>query len=174
MTTKLFKSTVKELDNKLNRVLNREKLNKQEIGELSREILAYAYDNNDIGRVNRFINGLTPVNKKVSTHFFIRFLGWSFNEEDNSFKKKVKAKTFAKKLELATEFLADEDNNLWTWEHKAGIVKPLPKNYAKRIANMVTKALTDEKEAITPAELMAAILSSEAVELDDLMSSINA
>jgi len=91
-----------------------EKTTKQILRELSRSVLDILFFSEDIGYVNRTINSLSPVNKKVAIEYFKEFSGFTFSKESGAFGKKNK-KQFEETKERALEFLADPHNNIWTW-----------------------------------------------------------
>ena len=51
--------------------------------------------------------------------------------------------------------------------------KVKPKNYAGKITQLVTKALQDDAEGLTPKEILFAVLNSEELTLADLMQSLD-
>lgn len=91
-----------------------EKTTKQILRELSRSVLDILFFSEDIGYVNRTINSLSPVNKRVAIEYFKEFSGFMFSKESGAFGKKNK-KQFEETKERALEFLADPHNNIWTW-----------------------------------------------------------
>jgi hypothetical protein len=163
----------KDMVKKIIKLNVREKVTKILLGELSRECLEYVYDSADIGMVNRLLNVLTPINKKNAVLFFKAFLGWKYDEELKVFGKKLGAKNYTKKSYLKDTFLDDASNNLWTWvarELEEPAVKA--KGYGFKIAKLVDKALKDEKEGIQLKEVLFAIMSSDAVNINDLMQGL--
>ena len=164
--------TKKELGSKITKLANREKVTKQLLGELSRELLTYVYESKDIATLNRLLGVLTPINKKVAIAFFSVFVGWTFDTELSQFGKQQKEKPHTKKAYLADTFLADEANNIWVWADTEIEIAPKAKNYGMKISKLVDKALTDEAEGIDLREVLYAIMSSDAVSLGDLMKSL--
>lgn len=164
----------KEIGAKVTKLANREKVTKQLLGELSREMLTYVYESKDIAMVNRLISVLTPINKKVAIAFFSAFVGWTMNVETGEFGKQQKDKPFTKKAYLADDFLATKDNTIWTWADTEIEVAPKAKNYGMKISKLVDKALNDAEEGIELKEVLFAIMSSDSVSLGDLMQSIKA
>lgn len=150
-----------------------EKITKAKLSILSRELLAYVYETNDVAMVTRLIKVLTPVNRKVACLYFPAFMGWAFNEQDLTFGKKLKAKVFAKKL-AETELWLDEDtNDIWLWADNEIDLKVKPKDYAGKITQLVTKALQDDVDGLSPKEILFAVLNSDELTLADLMQSID-
>jgi hypothetical protein len=91
-----------------------EKTTRTIVLELSRSILEALHASGDIGYVNRFIDALTPMNKKTAVLYFKEFSGFHFTEADAQFGKKDK-KTYDGKAEASVKFLDDPLNNLWSW-----------------------------------------------------------
>ena len=163
-----FKKSV--IESNINAVARAERVTKARLSSLSRELIAYVYETNDVAMVDRLLAVLTPANKRVAVAYFPNFLGWAFNVDTCTFGKKAKDKMYSKKLEDATEWLKGEANDIWVFE--AGLHNPPPKKakeYAKKITALATKALKDEKEGITAKELLFALLASEELSLGDLM-----
>lgn len=150
-----------------------EHVTKSVLSVLSRELLAYVYETNDVAMVTRLINVLTPVNKKVACLYFPAFLGWSFNGEELTFGKKLKDKAYAKKYDAACEFLQDDDNNIWVWADKEIVMQTKPKDYACKITQLVTKALKDEAEGLDAKEILFAILASDQITLGELLAPVD-
>jgi len=172
--------TVAMLDVKINALTQASKITKKQLGELSRDLLTYIHVQNstDVDAINRTINALTPVNKTMASMFFKRFIPWTMSEDN--FTKKQGAKQCAKCLVRTTEFLADANNNIWSWaaesvelnELKAATTKP--KAYADKIAKLVIKALGDENEddRISADDVMKALLSTP-ISLNDLVKAVS-
>jgi len=152
------------------KVAQAEKVTKATLSVLSRELLAYVYETNDVAMVSRLLHVLTPVNKRVAMLYFPAFLGWSFNEKELTFGKKLKEKVHTKKYDSACVFLQDEANDIWVWAENEVVLQAKPKDYAGKITQLVTKALKDEAEGITMKELLFAIVASDEVSLGDLMA----
>ena len=151
-----------------------ERVTKSVLAVLSRELLAYVYETNDVAMVSRLIHVLTPINKKVACLYFPAFLGWSFNEKELTFGKKLKDKAYTKKYDDACDFLQVDDNNIWVWADKEVVLQTKPKDYASKITQLVTKALKDEQEGLDAKEILFAILASDQITLGELMSPADA
>lgn len=140
-----------------------ERITKAELGAVSREILTYITLNggNDIGTVNRLIGVLTPMNKRTACLFFDNFLPFTFDEDKGNFGNKVKGdKRITEYVDKAQVFMADDDNNIWTWADDNLKLEVKPKDYAKKLTNLVHRALNDDKgEEIDQAEVINAVLS---------------
>ena len=131
-------------------VAQAERITKQVLGNLSRDVLEYMLESEDVRPVNallgvgtdgKFIR--TPVNWRIACQYFAHFLPFSSNYDevkDNVekgegtreplvFGKKQKRKWDKKSQEIA-DFLEDEDNTIWTWSKNVEI-KAQPTDYAK-------------------------------------------
>lgn len=131
-----------------------EKITRVELRELSRELLQYVPDSQDIDIVNRLVKVLTPMNAKTAILYFSHFLPWDV-EKDNDGKfvrfggKHQGDKHVNRKLDLIKAFLADPENNIWTWADVNVEVKQ--KDFAGTITKAVKAALKgDEKSATDP------------------------
>ena len=163
----------KEIEKDLKKLTASEKVTKAALSVLSRTVLAYVYETNDINMVNRLLKVLTPVNKRVAEAYFPKYLGWTFNPKELAFGVKSKDKAYAAKYELACEFLADEANNIWTFAAAEIVFEAKPKQYAVRITQLVTRALKDAEEGITVKDVLFAIMASELVTLNDIITPLS-
>jgi hypothetical protein len=150
-----------------------EKVTKAALRTLSRELIAYVYETDDIAMVNRLLQVLTPVNKRVACLYFPTFIAWAFNEKTCAFGKQSKAKAFNKKYEAACDWLKAESNDIWLWADNEIQMQVKPKNYGAKLTQLVTKALKDEDEGLTAKEILYAILASEEISLADIMAPLN-
>jgi hypothetical protein len=103
-----------QLEGKLNALKDAEKITKETLRELSREMLDAVHVGGDIQPVNRLLDVLTPVNRKACVLFFQEFSGHFYSEKDQKFGKRDKG-NYAAKYKLAEEFLDDPLNNVWSW-----------------------------------------------------------
>ena len=96
------------IDERIARLINSEKVTKKELGFISRELLEYVPETNDIGKVNRLLSVLTPMNKMTAIYFFKNFLPFRFDEDSRTFGKKLKGeKTLGKYSDKIETFLKD-------------------------------------------------------------------
>ena len=125
-----------------------EKNVKIRVAELSRDLLQYIVIDStpDIESANRFVEALTPVNRRVAVLFLTAFLPFRTVTEEGEGKgefvrfgkmdkRQVEAKTAA-----CEEFLADENKTLWTWQ-KENVNIDKPVDYVGRVTKAVTAAL---------------------------------
>lgn len=159
-----------------------EKITKAKLSILSRDILSYVMDTDDIAAVNRLLGVLTPVNKRVATLFFQHFMPWE--QEKNAddvfqrFGKKLKAdKKIKTKQDLITQFLADESNNIWTWAETNVEVEAKKKDFAGMITRTITQALKgDEKSDTPPIDPLQALdaVFAAGVDIEHMLAAIEA
>lgn len=173
MTDQTLKTIVK---NRTNRIKTSEAKSKQEIAEQSRDILVYVMQSQDIAEVNRLLSVLSPMNLKTAQVFFRHFLPWNMPKDDVVFGKKIRGtKVTDTKQKLIDDFLANKDNNIWTWASTNIEVKPRPKNYAKNITNMIERALNDDDQGISQRDVLHAVMAGglDMVGLVDAIQTIN-
>lgn len=165
---------------KIDEVAGAERVTKQLLGELSRELLEYVPDSNDVGMVNRLTNVLTPMNKATALLFFKHFLPWSMDDAGVTFTKKDKSeKRTAKKLDAIRKFLADEANNIWTWAEANVDVAKKEFSLADNITRAVELAINGKDESkstlaaepISAADIMLAVMKA-GVGAEDILNAI--
>lgn len=126
--------TLKQINGKITKIRNAEKVTKAVLGELSRELLEYVQETGDIQPVNKLVAVLTPMNKRTAILFFTHFL--PYNTEEGTFTKKKRNGTF----DLANEFLATEDT-IWDWAADNIKVEQKEIDWAQRLTKDMTKAI---------------------------------
>lgn len=165
---------------KIDEVAGAEKTVKQLLSELSRELLAYVPDTNDVGMVNRLTNVLTPMNKATALSFFKHFLPWQTDDTGSTFTKKdTSEKRTTKKLAAIKEFLEDPEADIWTWAERNVEVKKKDFNLADNIKKAVELALkgkeaskkTNAAEPIAGADVIRAVISA-GVKAEDIINVI--
>ena len=142
-----------------------EKITKVKLGVLSRDLLMYVPESDDIAAVNRLFEVLTPVNKRVAIEFFTHFLPWDAERDTDKnfirFGGKTKGeKKRSRSAKNIKEFLADEKNNIWTWAETEIQVEKKKKDFAGMITRQVTKALEGDEASDTPAISASDVLSA--------------
>lgn len=146
---------------RIEKIANSERVTKAELSALSREMLEYlsVEDSNDIGMLNRLIGVLTPMNKKTATLFFSSHLHFK-SDDDGVFGKKIKApKIVDSYKQKVVDFLADENNDIWSWAARNVKVQQNPVDFSKKITTDVTKALNAEgDEQLSVGEVIAAVI----------------
>ncbi len=154
-----------------------EKVTKQLLGELSRELLEYIIvdESNDIATVNRLLSVLTPMNQKTAVLFFDTFLPFILDTDTNTFGKKTKGEKKVKEfVDASLAFLDTEDNNIWTWAALNVEIKAKPVDYAKKIEKDVYKALNNDENPLDPSEVLKAVLAGglDVADIVDLMAAM--
>lgn len=150
---------VNKINARIDAIANAEKVTKAELAALSREVLEYVTveASGDVGVINRLLNVLTPMNHKTACLFFVEFIPHTF-EENNTFGAKFKGQ---KKVDAITEavnnFLANEDNNIWTWAAANIKLEKKPKDYLNKLTKLVERALADDEEGISMEDIMLAV-----------------
>lgn len=132
-----------------------EKITREVLANISRELLMYVPDSQDIDAVNRLIGVLTPVNKKMAIMFFSHFLPWIVEKTPEGdfqrFGKKFEGdKKIARRMTLIDTFLKDTTNTIWTWSKVNVSVEPSQKDFARLIQNNVKNALKGDQKTNTP------------------------
>ena len=163
---------------RLETIAQSEKITRVELGFMSRELLPYVTESQDIDIVNRLLGVLTPVNRRVCIEYFGHFLPWEKeHDKDDVFlrfgKKMLGDKKLSKKMAAIAEWLADEANNVWTWAEDNISVEVKKKDFAGTIVKDIQKALAgDEKsgtDPLTRAEIMSAIFLA-GLTIEDMLS----
>lgn len=139
---------------------------------VSRGLLDYLVnqDSCDIGMANRFIDSLTPANRKVAIKFLQEFLPyqWLGNRKENpveAFGKKMK-KGYDDKCKAAIAFLRNEDADLWTWAAVNVKIEKRAPDYVKQVESNVAKAL---KAEVSAADIINAVLAG-GVSTEDMLA----
>lgn len=146
-----------------------EKITKAKLGVLSRDILTYVMDTNDIMSVNSLIAVLTPANRMASIAYFEHFLPWEVERDGEKrfvrFGKKLKGTKPVKAQAAINLWLSDEGNNIWNWvDDNLEMKKKI--DFNSRVVNAINKALAGDldksgTDPLTPAQVVAAIFESD-------------
>ena len=153
---------------RLEAIIAAETITRKELGELSREALTYVVDTHDIDFINRLITGLKTANKKIATMYFTQFLPWEVKKVDGKFsrfgKMFKKPKQLKKKVLAIGEWLAVEENNIWSWmednvEFEQKVIN-LNTKLDKALENAIYGAETDRTigEPIPKDEILKTVL----------------
>lgn len=137
---------------------NAEKVTKVTLRILSREMLDAVHVGGDIQPVNRLLEVLTPVNRRVCVMFFQHFSGHFYSEKDAKFGKRDKA-GYAAKYKLAEEFLDDPLNNIWSWQAREVDMEAKPftlLKITKQVESLLKKA---EKAGFSQADTFKAMVA---------------
>lgn len=152
---------------RLEAIANAEKITRVELAALSRELLIYVPETNDIDIVNRLLGVLTRMNERVAILYFGHFLPWvqEKDAQDNftRFGKKMDGdKKVTKRMALITEWLKDEANDIWSWSDANIELKQ--RDLVSPIGRAINKALEGDEKTdtapVSPLEVVAAIFGS--------------
>lgn len=148
---------LKVINAKIKKLAAAEKVTKQVLAELSRDLLAYVLvqESHDVGAVNRLLAVLTPVNFKTAVLFFSAFLPHEVDEH-GTFGGLVK-KEKAAKLQTAVDFLENEDNNIWTWADANVKVEKKEIDFLGKVTKAISQAI--EKGQVNQLDLVKAVLA---------------
>lgn len=163
-----------------------ERITKRVFGELSRDLLEYAMESEDVRPINALLGVgedgkfiLTAANWRIGCLYFHNFLPFTSNFKDVAelginkgrrtaehplhFAKKSKKKWADRDAAIAA-WLADEANNIWTWQAD-NVNMTKPKDYAGDIQKAITKALVgdDDNDPLSVAQVLDAVLDVEGI-----------
>lgn len=164
----------KSIVSNIKKLAKSETVTKELLSGLSRDCLTYIGLNHstDIATVNRLIGVLTPMNRKTAVLFFNYFLPFKLDHETDTFGSMVKGeKILAAYQEKVVEFMATDENDIWSWASENVEIEAKPKDFAVKVAALVKRALADENEAINASEVMTAVMAG-GVSLKDLWALI--
>lgn len=142
-----------------------EKITKVTLSILSRDMLLYVPDTDDIDMVNRTLSVLTPMNKATAILFFTHFLPWEAERDSDDkftrFGKKSKGdKRLAKSVDAIKAFLADPSNDIWSWAAENVQTELKKKDLAGAIHRSVVQALKGDEKTDTPPLNPAAVMAA--------------
>lgn len=149
--------TLKEINTVIATISKGEMTFKQKMGQLSRDMLTYVRVGGDIDAVNRLLAVLTPKNKEMVKKFFNHHLPYTWETKSARFGSKSKnGDVVAKKEKEAKAFLSDGENTIWTWLTEQANHEPVakPKEYAKKIEDLVRKAIDATKDEHIPVSVV--------------------
>lgn len=156
------------LDATLETLKGAEKITKDTLRILSREMLDAIHVGGDIQPVNRLLDVLTPMNRSACVEFFKEFSGHYYMKDEAKFGKRDK-KNYATKEQASAEFLDDPHNNVWSWLQREGMEVNKGKifklaNVTKYIENTLEKA---KENNFTQADVFKAMLAG-GLEMDTI------
>lgn len=132
-----------------------EKVTKESLRDLSRTVLNAHHATEDVSYINKLIEVLTPVNRKVAVLYFKEFGGFTY-DKDKRFVKKSK-KHYDAAHAKAMEFLAEPHNNIWTWAERNVEVEAKPFDI-KKVTAFIENATKKAKEnGLTRLDVMRAV-----------------
>jgi hypothetical protein len=183
--------TFETLMETIGRVAAAERITKEGLRTLSRDILAYVAETEDVRPVNALLGMdgdgkfiLTPINFRIAVQYFHHFIAFTSNWEEVKgycikgkgarqpfvLNKKAK-KRWDKSVADITAWLDDETNDIWVWSTNVEM-EAKPVDYAKQVQNAVKKALDEEKGNLSVADVLAAIVELDDVSIYDLMGAM--
>ena len=177
--------TFEALNDTITELSKAERITKKLLGSLSRDLLQYVIDTDDVRPINRLLGTeehdgkpvLTYMNRQTANLYFKEFLPWS-NEETKQgllFKNKNKDERFNKKLALIVEWLADELNDIWLWA-KDNIDIGTKKDYAAEIQKAIKAALKGNDklgyEPLSIPQVLDAVMSAEGIDIASIITAL--
>lgn len=174
--------TFETLSARVSAIAHAENITRKELGELSREVLAFVCATEDVRIVNTLLSKgedgkfiLTSNNRRVAGLYFKEFVPFTVAETDSGIVQfaKKKAKVWDKGCAKVEAFLSVEENNLWTWAETNVEIEAKPKEYQGKLTKLVQKSLSDEVEGISGVDVLNAVLEG-GVSIDDLLAMIEA
>lgn len=145
-------------DGRLKKLANAEKITKETLRDMSRELLFITQESEDIGYVNRVVVVLAPVNKKVAILFFKEFSGFVWNEDEQKFSRKDKKK-YEQIAAIATKQLEDPHFNMWTWADRELSIEAKPFDLAK-VTTFAAQAIKKaERDGISKGDILKAFIA---------------
>lgn len=166
----------KKIDASISKLTKSEKITKEVLGLVSRDILEYIGQNKstDIGTVNRLLDVLTPRNRKISVLFFDNFLHFKYDTETEHFTTMLKGEKLLDKYQVKVDtFMKDEANNVWTYAARE-LTDPEPKakNFQVKLVKLVSDALKHDTESLTVEQVMQAVIQG-GVSVNDIWDTID-
>lgn len=135
-----------------------EKISKDLLRSLSREVLEAHHVTGDVAYINGIIAVLSPMNKKVCTLFFKEFSGHTCNE-DGVFGKKDKKK-YEEAASTSFDQLEDPLFNVFSWAERNVEVERKPFTLGKLQQQMGSLIKKAEGEKIPHAEIIRALFAN--------------
>lgn len=146
-----------------------EKIVRGRLAELSRSILDYIVvkESPDVGVINRLLQVLSPMNKKTAVLYFQHFIPHAYKEETKEFGKKLSPKKVEEIQVRVKDFLANEENSIWTWADDNIKLEKKPVDYTDKLTRLVTKALSDPQANLDSIDILSAVIKG-GVTLEEL------
>ena len=185
--------TYEQLQNAIIELAAAERITKRVLAEVSRDTLEYMLETEDVRPINALLGKsedgkfiLTAANWRITCMYMNHFVPFTSNYKDISdrgvnsgrrqdalvFAKKSKKK-WGKCRQAITEWLADENNNIWTWQAD-NVTMDKPKDYAGDITKVVTKALSgdDDNAPLDITQVLDAVLDADGITAEHLMQAL--
>lgn len=149
----------------LDAISQSENVTRRELRDVSRTLLVAIHGfedatlQGDIQFINRLLTVLTPVNRKVAVLFFTHFAGFHYDDKVGVFTKKS-AKRGIPARKDAQEFLADPNNNIWSWAERHVEVEAKPFEL-KKVTKFIESALKKAADQnMTHADVLRAVFAA--------------
>ena len=136
-----------------------EKITKELLRSMSRDVLAAHHETGDVAYINGLIAVLTPMNKKMSVLFFKEFSGHLYSEETNAFGKKDK-KRYDDAKKKSFDHLEDPLFNVFSWADRYIEVERKPFTLGKLQQQMCSIVKKAEQNKISHADVIRALLAN--------------
>jgi hypothetical protein len=153
------------------RLQRSEKITRETLRVLSRTVLEALHATEDIGYVNRLIEVLTPVNRKVAVKYFEHFGGFHFDDAMKRFTKKS-GKRYDECEKLATAFLEDPLNNLWSWAERNIEIQKKDFSLQQVTESMMGYMKKAKKANISQVDVLKAVLAA-GVEAESIIAMLD-
>lgn len=153
------------------RLKRSEMITRQTLMVLSRSVLEALHATEDIGYVNRLLEVLTPVNRKVAVLYFTHFGGFHYDDALARFTKKS-GKRYDECDKLATIFLEDPLNNIWSWAGRNVEIQKKDFELAQVTAYMGNVLKKAQKAGVSQADLLRAVLKA-GIEADAIIAMLD-
>lgn len=150
-----------------------EKVTKELLAALSRDLLQFMLDTGDIRPINLLLEDgkLSPQNRKVAILYFQKFCPFkNLQTEKGEFQAFGEIKKAKKEEKFASvrEFLADPHNNIWTWANRHVEVKSREFKI-DRVTATVQKAI---ENGFSPTSILVATLKA-GISVNDIMDLVS-
>lgn len=177
MTTITFEALSATIES----VRKAEKITKAGLSSLSRDILTYVVESEDVRPVNMLLGKdekgsfiLTPINWRIGVQYFAHFLPFTSNYQSEVkdiaikggdrkplvFNKKNKRKWDEGKAAIEA-WLENENNDIWAWQNDNATIEAKPVDYAKQIQQAITKAMDADKGGMDLREVFDAMMGAD-------------
>jgi len=186
--------TTEQLRADIAAVRQAERVTKEKLSSLSRDLLNKWNNDHDPELINELLGHddagkytLTPLNWRIACMYFFTFVGAASNytKDVEPYVTKGKGnrtplvfglvgKNQQKRTAAKREaWLANEDNNIWTWSAENVTMQDKNIDYAKQITKAVTDAVSEDKGNLSLIQVLDAVLAVEGVSMADIMNTVN-
>lgn len=176
---KAVKVTIESLVARIAEIRAAEAISKKEIADFSRECLQYLAESRDVRPINLLLgndeqgkSNLSPANRRMANRFFEEFVPFKRAGDLDGIIvfTEIKPKSFDKGVIKINDFLADADNNLWTWQRDNVKLESKDVDYSARLTKATKSAI--EKGKISPLDALKAVIAG-GVSVDALLALVD-